>query len=51
MMIIAPNAASGFTGWTWSDFWPDYWCSFYIVCWVKFVGTPGKRFITFKGTG
>lgn len=28
--------------------WPDYWCSFYIVCWVKFAGTPGKRLLRLK---
>ena len=28
--------------------WSNYWCSFYIVCWVKFAGTPGKRLLRLK---
>ncbi|MCL5766945.1 RDD family protein [Acinetobacter sp. ANC5681] len=49
MMIIAPNAASGFTGWTWSDWLGQIiGAVFYIVCWVKFAGTPGKRLLRLK---
>ena len=49
MMIIAPNAASSFTGWTWSDWLGQIiGAVFYIVCWVKFAGTPGKRLLRLK---
>jgi hypothetical protein len=31
MMIIAPNAASGFTGWTWSDWLGKLLVQFFIL--------------------
>lgn len=49
MMIIAPNVSNNFSGWTWADWLGQILSAiFYIFCWIKFAGTPGKRLLRLK---
>ncbi|APR70080.1 RDD family protein [Acinetobacter haemolyticus] len=51
MMLLSPSVTDNLTRTTWS--WTD-WIGqilsavFYIFCWVKFAGTPGKRLLRLK---
>ena len=49
MMIIAPNVSNNFSGWAWADWLGQILSAiFYIFCWIKFAGTPGKRLLRLK---
>ncbi|MGG2098804.1 RDD family protein [Acinetobacter haemolyticus] len=51
MMLLTPSVTDNLTrtSWSWSD-WIGQILSaiFYIFCWVKFAGTPGKRLLRLK---
>ncbi|AZN68856.1 MULTISPECIES: RDD family protein [Acinetobacter] len=51
MMLLSPSVTDNLTrtSWSWTD-WIGQILSavFYIFCWVKFAGTPGKRLLRLK---
>lgn len=51
MLLLSPSVTDNLTStsWSWTD-WIGQILSavFYIFCWVKFAGTPGKRLLRLK---
>ncbi|WP_109439904.1 RDD family protein [Acinetobacter haemolyticus] len=51
MMLLTPNVTENLasTSWSWTDWLGQILSAiFYIFCWVKFAGTPGKRLLRLK---